>query len=460
MADALTLQGVSKRFGTTVALDGIDLAVAAGTLHVLLGENGAGKSTALHLVYALQRPDRGTMSLRGKAYRPADPREAKRRGVGMVHQHFTSVAGLTAWENVALAAGWPVDGARERATSELGNAGLRVDSTTLAGSLTVGDRSRLELAKEMASQPSLLLLDEPTGTLDPADSDRLFATLRRFVTGGGTAVLITHKLDEALAHADAITVLRGGRVTGSWTQARGGQGPSRDELITAMLGTGEVPGRRSHSPRAPGAIVAHGRGIDLRAGEVVGIAGIEGNGQRELLRELAFGPEFGGVAFIPEDRTLEGTIPDFTLTENVALQDVAVASPRWLDWKQLRDRTLSILDRSRVVAPGPEAPISALSGGNQQKIVVGRALATSPRIIVAENPGRGLDVAAAEEIFSQLRAAARGGAAVLFHSTDLDEVVDHADRVVVMAAGELRFPATDAGRAEIGRLMIAREPAP
>jgi ABC-type uncharacterized transport system ATPase subunit len=458
MADALALRGVAKHFGSTVALDGIDITVAAGTLHVLLGENGAGKSTALHLIYGLIRPDQGTMSLRGDVYRPVDAREAKRRGVGMVHQHFTSVAGLTAWENVALAAGWPVSGARQRAAAELEKVGVRVEPDASAGSLSVGDRSRLELVKEMASQPSLLLLDEPTGTLDPADSERLFATLRTFVENGGTAVLITHKLDEALAHADAITVLRQGRVTGSWSGASGPQGPAREELLDAMLGSRMAAAAAVPPTRQAGEIVARLRGIDLGAGEVVGIAGIEGNGQRALLRDLAFGPDVVGVAFIPEDRTIEGTIPAFSLTENVALQDVT-ASPRWLDWTRLRERTLGILERSRVVAPGPDVPIAALSGGNQQKIVVGRALSGSPRIIVAENPGRGLDVAAAEEIFAQLRAAAMAGAAVLFHSTDLDEVIDHADRVVVMAGGELRIPPAGAGREEIGRLMIVRAPA-
>jgi ABC-type uncharacterized transport system ATPase subunit len=460
MADALRLQGLSKRFGATVALDGVDIVVAAGTLHVLLGENGAGKSTALHLIYGLMRPDQGTISLHGEAYRPTDPREAKRRGVGMVHQHFTSVAGLTARENVALAAGWKVSGARQRAVAELERTGVRVDPDALAGSLSVGDRSRLELIKEMASQPSLLLLDEPTGTLDPADSERLFATLRKFIENGGTAVLITHKLDEALAHADAITVLRQGRVTGSWTGSSRQQGPTREELLDAMLGSRVAADSSVPTKRQAGEIVAHVRGIDLRAGEVVGIAGIEGNGQRELLRGVAFGRDSAGVVFIPEDRTLEGTIPDFSLTENVALQDVAVSLPRWLNWKELRGRALGIIERSRVVAPGPDAPISALSGGNQQKIVVGRALFGSPRIIVAENPGRGLDVAAAKEVFAQLRTAAASGAAVLFHSTDLDEVVDHADRVVVLAAGELRIPSAGAGREEIGRLMIAQAPAP
>jgi ABC-type uncharacterized transport system ATPase subunit len=460
MTAALECRGIAKSFGGTVALEGVDLLIERGTLHALLGENGAGKSTALHLVYGLHRPDRGTMLLDGEAYRPASARDAKGRGVGMVHQHFTSVAGLTVWENVALAAGWTVNGALLRAAEHIEKMGLRVDPNAIAGTLSVGDRSRLELAKETASQPTLLLLDEPTGTLDPDDSARLFATLRKFVADGGTAILITHKLDEALAHADAITVLRAGRVTGHWRERSAGRGPTREELIQAMLGQGTTPAPASAPPRTVGPIVAQLRGVELRAGEVVGIAGIEGNGQRELLRGLVFGPDAKGIAFIPEDRTHEGTIPDFSLTENVALQDVATGSARWLDWPGIRERTQGIIDRSRVVASGPDTPISALSGGNQQKVVVGRALAGSPRILVAENPGRGLDVLAADEVFAQLRAAAASGAAVLFHSTDLDEVIEHADRVVVISAGELRIPGRDAGREEIGRLMISRATAP
>jgi ABC-type uncharacterized transport system ATPase subunit len=455
MTAALELRGITKAFGGTVALDGLDLLVEQGRLHILLGENGAGKSTALHLIYGLQRPDQGSMALQGERYRPADPREAKRRGVGMVHQHFTSVAGLSVWENIVLAAGWSHRGARARAVEQLQKNGLKVDPDRPAGAISVGDRSRLELAKEVASQPSLLLLDEPTGTLDPADSGRLFATLRQFVADGGTAVLITHKLDEALAHGDAITVLRQGRVTASWGQGPERGGPTRDALLQAMLGSRDGPGPRLLAPRTPGEIVARLRGIDLRAGEVVGIAGIQGNGQRELLRDLAFGTDARGIAFIPEDRTIEGAIPEFTLIENVALQDVGVTRTKWLDWNGLRDRTVSIIERSRVVAAGPDAPMASLSGGNQQKIVVGRALAGSPRIIVAENPGRGLDIAAAEEVFFQLRAAAASGVAVLFHSTDLDEVIDHADRVVVMAGGDIHVPRPGAGRDEIGHLMVS-----
>ena len=434
MSEALRLEGIRKRFGATVALDGVDLVVRPGSVHALLGENGAGKSTLMQVAVGLLRPDAGAVTTAGR--------------LGMVHQHFTSVAALTVWENLALPAGWPMREARERARAQLAARGVALDVDLQAGALSVGLRQQLEIQKALASEPQVLILDEPTGVLTPPEVEDLFRVVKGFTSAGGAVVLITHKLDEAIEHADTITVLRRGQVTARWGINPGSPSPGRPDLIQAMLGTGDPGAGRQLERTTPGEIVAAVRGIELRRGEVVGIAGVEGNGQRELLRSVAT------QAFIPEDRTTEGLIPEFDLTENLAL--VPADGTRLIDWSDHRRRTAQAITTFGIKAPGPDARAETLSGGNQQKVVVARALQGAPRIVVAENPARGLDVAAAEEIFTRLRRAAADGAAVIFHSPDLDEVLTWADRVVVMTAGEVLHPPQGADRTTIGTLMVAR----
>lgn len=443
MTIALRLAGISRSFGTVQALKGVDLTVCAGTIHALLGENGAGKSTLFRVVAGLTPSEAGTMEVGGSAYLPRDASDARDRGIAMVHQHFTSIGALTVWENIALAARWPIPGARARAATLLAGRGVALDVDARAESLSVGLRLQLELQKAFAIGPRILLLDEPTGVLTPSEIAPLFATLKRFTAEGGTVVLVTHKLDEALGHADAITVLRRGSVTFERTGAA-----TRAELLEGMLGgqLAETVGEKTE--KAPGAVVASSRGLELRSGEIVGVAGVEGNGQRELLRS------FGATAYIPEDRSTEGSIPEFTLTENLALRPADEGAG--ISWHRLREETTAAIEQYRIVATGPDAAMESLSGGNQQKLVVARALQGGPWLIVAENPARGLDVGAARDIFSRLRAAADGGAAVLFYSTDLDEVIAWGDRVVVMAGGELVVPPPGADRNRIGALMVRR----
>lgn len=434
MSAALRLEGIRKRFGATVALDGVDLVVRPGSVHALLGENGAGKSTLMQVAVGLLRPDTGTITSGGR--------------MGMVHQHFTSVAALTVWENLALPTDWPMRVARDRAAALLSAHGVALDLDARAGELSVGLRQRLEIQKALASDPRALILDEPTGVLTPPEVEELFRVVKEFTAAGGAVVLITHKLDEAIAHADAITVLRRGRVTATWGTDAPGARPVRADLIRAMLGTSDPGTGRSIASSAPGEVVATVRGIALRRGEVVGIAGVEGNGQRELLRSIPT------LAFIPEDRTTEGLIADFDLTENLAL--VPADRGGVIDWRALRTRTERAIAAYGIKAEGPDALAGTLSGGNQQKIVVARALQGRSPVVVAENPARGLDVAAAEEIFARLRRAAAEGAAVIFHSPDLDEVLTWADRVLVMAAGEVLVPPAGADRDAIGTLMVSR----
>ncbi|HJR51426.1 MAG TPA: ATP-binding cassette domain-containing protein, partial [Gemmatimonadales bacterium] len=348
--------------------------------------------------------------------------------------------------------------------------------------LSVALRQRLEIVKALAADARILLLDEPTAVLAPAEVGDLLAVIRRFTARGGSAVLITHKLDEAIAAADRVTVLRRGQVvlTGLIT------GTTATELAGAMIGEG-VSDERIETPspdarEAAGPLVRleavdvgrdGGLGIALRGasltvsgGEIVGVAGVEGNGQRELLRAIAgrIHPLRGlrrvtePIGFVPEDRTTEGLIPAMTLTENIVLG--SSASEPWIhghtvDWRAAEARTAALLKELAVVAPGPWVPAASLSGGNQQRVVVGRELSKRPSVVVAENPTRGLDIRAAATIHAWLRRAAAEGAAVVFHSSDLDEVLDLATRVVVARRGTLVEAAPGATRDDLGALMLA-----
>jgi general nucleoside transport system ATP-binding protein len=484
-APALELHGIVKRFGPVQALRGADFTLAAGEVHALLGENGAGKSTLMHVAYGLIRPDAGAIAVRGRNVVPRSPRDARRLGIGMVHQHFTSIPALSVAENIALTAGWSVrpKTLRQRVLTLMDRVGLPLDPDARAGALTVASKQRLEILKALATDATILLLDEPTAVLAPSEADELLRIVREFTRGGGSAVLITHKLDEALRGADTVTALRAGRVTLTGAAAT----QTRDSLTRAMIGESEMPpsGHRQLRGTETHVLVRcemldlsreDGRGLALRgvslaivAGEVVGVAAVEGNGQRELLRAIAglARPLRGRleaaapVAFIPEDRSTEGLIGELGLTENVVLglgrTAAWVRGPR-LDWGAARDRTSALIRQFDIRAPGPETPAAALSGGNQQKVVIARALELLPRVIAAENPTRGLDIQAAGEVWRRLGAAAVDGAAVIVYSSDLDELLERADRLIVLAGGNITPTPHGAGRAEVGAMMLGAQP--
>jgi simple sugar transport system ATP-binding protein len=416
------------------------------------------------------------------------PRAARRLGIGLVRQHPSAIPALTVAENVALAAGWrPVPRKIERRVAELGERlGLPVDPRARAGDLSVGLRQRIELLSALAplldrtDAAPILLLDEPTAILAPAEAAGLLALVRRLADGGAAVALITHKLDEALAAADRVTVLRRGATV--LTGSAAAQRPAA--LAAVMLGGAPPPDADASAadtaPRVAGPVLARalelqvereggglavrGVSLELHAGEIVGIAAVEGNGQRELLRAVAgvLRPVSGvldvaaPVAFIPEDRTTEGLIGELSLTENVVL---APRDAPWLrggriDWRAAEQETAELIARRGIRAAGPRARAATLSGGNQQKLLLGRALAQRPRVLVAENPARGLDVGAAAEIHTRLRRAAAEGAAVLLHAGDLDDVLAIADRLLVMSRGRLLTPPSGADRQAIGALML------
>jgi simple sugar transport system ATP-binding protein len=479
----LNLEKISKSFDSVRALSSVDLVVRAGEVHAVLGENGAGKSTLMHIADGLLRPDGGTISVQGMPVRFRSARDARHHGIGMVHQHSTAVPALSVMENIALAAGWPVapTGLRHRVADLTSRLSLPLDPAVAASRLTVALKQRLEIVKALAGGARVLLLDEPTAVLAPAEAAELLRMARLFAQAGGAVVLITHKLDEALGAADRITVLRRGAVALSAPREDVTAARLTEAMIGGAVTVAPRPAIRTDGPvliRCDGLDVAPESGTGLRqasftirGGELVVVAGVEGNGQRELLRAIAGlrRPLRGllevsrPMAFIPEDRTTEGLILALTLTENMVL-GVGRGAPwiagrrvRRVDWRAARQRTAELLREFGIQAAGSEATAGSLSGGNQQKLLVARALERRPRVLVAENPTRGLDVQAAADIHARLRAAAAVGAAVLVYSNDLDEVLELGVRVLVAAGGVIMEAPPGADRSVIGALMLSQE---
>ena len=455
----LELSGITKSFGPVHALRGADFALVPGEVHALLGENGAGKSTLLQIACGMVAPDAGRIRVRGRETLIRSPRAARALGIGMVHQHFTSIGGLTVAENVAISAGgfrlrgWPF--------GRVGVPGRLLEGlppNARVETLSVALRQRLEIGKALVTGARILLLDEPSAVLAPSEVEELLTLVREFVDGGGAAALITHKLREVFVAADRVTVLRQGAVTFSGAVT----GQTEDTLARAMIGEAVERSATATSPTTPGSsesppIVSHFGGIALRAGDLVGVAAVEGNGQRELLRGIALGDRTGSMALVPEDRTTEGLIPELSITENMMLG--LDGDPRWargrrLDWTRARSRTAELIEAFRIRADGPDAAVRTLSGGNQQKVVLARALERRPAILVAENPTRGLDIRATTFVHQQLRDAANSGVLVLIYSTDLDEVLDLGRRVLVVHAGQVAEAPRGADRRVVGGMML------
>jgi len=475
----LELRAISKRFGSVHALRGADFVLQAGQVHALLGENGAGKSTLMEIAYGMIPADSGEIRVSGETVMVRSPRDSRAHGIGMVHQHFTSVPALTVAENIQLASGRA--GTRASGPSRVLDVLWQgLDPGARVEGLSVSLKQRLEIVKALSTGARILLLDEPTAVLAPPEVAELLRIVRAFADEGGAVVLITHKLDEVFACASQVTVLRHGRVTFDGVL----EGQTETTLAAAMIGTARVPTSRAPVRADPigapevirlsGVTIPpfEGRGagvrggaLVVRAGEIVGVAAIEGNGQRELMLGVAglLRPTAGEllvrgrVALVPEDRTTEGLIPELTLTENVALAlgaDAAWVHGPWLDWAAAGRRTAELLPAFDVLAPGPDTPAGMLSGGNQQKLILARALEGHPDALVVENPTRGLDIRATAAIHDRLRDAATKGLAVLVYSSDLDEVLELGDRIVVMARGELREMPAGASREEVGAAML------
>ncbi|MEO7103952.1 MAG: ABC transporter ATP-binding protein [Gemmatimonadaceae bacterium] len=476
---ALELASISKSFGRSVALRSASLSARRGTVHAILGENGAGKTTLMRIAFGMLQPDAGTIRVNGETRSFASPSAAIANGIAMVHQHFTLVSAMTVTENVAL-------GGRglfhpRQARSELlalaKRTGFAIDPDARVENLPAGAQQRVEILKALSHGPRVLILDEPTAILTPAEAEDLLNRARELVNDGGTAILITHKLRDALKFADDITVLRRGVTV--WT-GRAAE-TTEDALVSAMLGGERVPAESirnetSHqSPVSDGEVVISlhdvsvrdalnverlkAVSLEVRGGEIVGVAAVEGNGQHELLRILAGRIDATSgvvtlpptVGFIPEDRQRDALIPDLSLRDNVALAG-AGARRGVMDWIAIGDRTRSLIGTYDVRARDENVHASTLSGGNQQKLVVGREIEWAHVALVAENPSRGLDIRASAAVRGRIIEARDSGAAVVIYSSDLDEIVSLADRVVVVYAGNVCECGND--YESIGRAML------
>jgi simple sugar transport system ATP-binding protein len=466
VAPALELLGIEKRFGETRALAGANMRVGVGSLHMLLGENGAGKTTALNVAAGLVPSDAGTILLRGIPVRWRGPSEARQAGVRAVHQHFSLVPEMTVAENVALAwqEAWTAFAPRACADAVLQVAdavGLVIDPNAVVGDLPVVAQQRVEIIKALAPGASLLILDEPTAVLSPTEAADLFAWLRKYVARGHTAVVITHRIREALQFGDALTVLRAGRTTFAASHGE----VSEAVVLEAILGDRPVPVSRDQCvhpdalddrrivARIASASVVDSHGVprlvdatlEIRAGEIVGVAGVEGSGVAELLRLLAarLAQQHGTVelpediGFVPEDRLRDALIGDFSIAENFALRQLGFRRGV-MDWRAVEQSTATAIAAFDVRGTGTRQSARSLSGGNQQRLVLAREISGSPPLIVAENPARGLDVRATAAVFDRLCEARNAGTAVVVHSSDIDDLVAVADRMVVCFGGRLR----------------------
>jgi general nucleoside transport system ATP-binding protein len=463
---------VRRRFGAVQAVDGVDLQLHSGEIHALVGENGAGKSTLAAIAYGAVTPDEGTIDALGT--------------VGLVHQHFKLIERLRVWENVLLnrepRRGWTIDvpAARARVRALAATYGLEVDPDARVETLPVGIKQRVELLRELDREPAVLLLDEPTAALAPGEIASFFTTVRALAARGTAILVVTHKLAEVIQYSDRVTVMRAGRVVARVETAQ----TDAESIARAMVG-GEVPAlaARAATTTAPllearalsagdAASALRDASFEVRAGEIVGIAGIEGNGQSALADAIAgVAPYAGelrfegeplradegpagrlarGIRVIPQDRLREALVLDWNVRDNVVL-----GRQRTLAIKQYADAARTVIERFDVRPPDQEAIVGMLSGGNQQKVVVGRALTSDPRLVVAYQPTRGIDIGAAALVQSRLIEARNAGVGVLLISFELDEIFALADRVLVIAGGRFvgQFARAAIDRGRIGALM-------
>ena len=512
---AVWMQHINKRFGAVHANRDVNLRVAAGTVHGIVGENGAGKSTLMSILYGFYQPDSGQIEVQGQPAHITDSAQAIALGIGMVHQHFMLADTFSALDNVMLGAepDWRLNQARAQVRARLHtlmhDTGLRVDLDTLVADLPVGERQRLEILKALFRGARILILDEPTAVLTPQETEALFVTLRQLRDKGTTILLITHKLKEIMALCDAVTVMRGGAVVLDCAVAD----TSIDGLAEAMVGRRVQLGRQAHlrtddgaAPATSGAVLLQASGLcwtdalgvprladvslALHAGEIVGIAGVSGNGQSELLDVLSglltpaqgeltvgsqrFSPQHWlstrqaralRIAHVPEDRHRRGMVLGFDAWETAVLGYQAgrrYSIAGWMRQRAMRDDCAAMMERYDVRPRNATLRSSNFSGGNQQKLVLAREAAPQPQVLLVGQPTRGVDIGAIEFIHGRLRAMRDAGGAVLVVSSELDEILALADRVIVMNAGRIagELPIAACSESALGRLMGGADSGP
>ncbi len=475
-APAVELRNISKGFPGVIANRDISMSVERGTIHAIVGENGAGKSTLMKTLYGLHRPDSGTVAVHGQVVDFRSPSDAIEAGIGMVHQHFMLADNLTVLENIILGAEPAKAGvinAREagRKIAELAKSlGVEIDVNSPVAELGVGQRQRVEILKVLYRGAKTLILDEPTAVLVPQEVDELFDNLRRLVAAGTTVLFISHKLDEVLAVSNRITVIRQGTTVGTVTPAE----VTRRQLAEMMVGSDlPQPAPRTTQVREQVRLevknltvarvgqrdLVHDVSLAVRSGEILGVAGVEGNGQFELCSAL-LGREHStgtvaidgndvsrasvrermnaGLAYVPFDRQREGLMLTSSLWENNLLgQEEKFTKFGFVNVGAARAACRTVIKRFGVLTPSEEVPAFALSGGNQQKLVVGRTMSMNPAVLLAAHPTRGIDVGAQAAVWEEVRQARDAGLAVLLVSADLDELLGLSDRVIVMFEGAI-----------------------
>jgi ABC-type uncharacterized transport system ATPase subunit len=504
----LELRGITKRFGSLVANDHIDLVIQSGEIRALLGENGAGKTTLMNVLYGLMQPDEGEILLDDKPVAIHSPRDAIRAKIGMVHQHFMLVPVFTVAENVTLGSepvrkgplGLPSFGLLDRRTARRDvltlseRFGLRVDPDAPVEELPVGVQQRVEIIKALLRDARVLVLDEPTAVLTPGETEDLFRIMRELREGGRSIIFISHKLKEVQAIADTITVIRRGKVVGERPPTT-----TTTELASLMVGR-SVQLRVSKEPAKPGDVVldvqdlsvegergersVRGVSFQVRAGEILGVAGVQGNGQTELCEALmGLRPATGsvlldgtdlshaptrarlhaGIGYVPEDRSEDGLVADFSVADNLILDvydQPPYASGLALNLDAIRESAIRRVEEYDVRTQSVLTPAGTLSGGNQQKVVVAREMSRDVKLLVVSQPTRGLDVGSIEFVHKRLVAQRDAGAAVLIVSSELDEIYALADRIAVMYEGQIvAFCPPTISEQELGLLMAGSAPA-
>ena len=484
----LQLSGITKSYPGVVANSGISLAVQPGEIHAVLGENGAGKSTLMKIIYGSVKPDAGNVTMDGKPVTVRNPHEARALGISMVFQHFNLFDTITVAENVWL--GLDKAQSLEQVTASIvakaTEYGLDIDPSRPVHTLSVGEMQRVEIIRALLTSPQLLILDEPTSVLTPQAVEKLFVVLKKLASEGCSILYISHKLHEIRELCNACTVLRGGKVTGVCNP----QQESNASLSRLMIGA--EPPALEHHERTAGEMVLRvqnlkleredqfsvdldGISLEVRAGEVVGVAGVSGNGQRELLYALSgedrraeaamiqvfdknvgrFGPAHRrhlGVHFVPEERLGRGAVPTLGLAHNLMLTRTdSVNKSGWIRVKALEQQALDIIRRFNVKAGGPNAAARSLSGGNLQKFIVGREIDANPKLLIVSQPTWGVDVGAAAQIRGEILALRDAGCAVLVVSEELDELFEVCDRLHVIAKGRLS-PSIDRARATVPQI--------
>jgi len=495
----LQLKGIGKTFPGCIANDDIDLEIAPGEIHALLGENGAGKSTLVKIIYGVLRPDQGTLCWRGDEMTIDNPASARSLGIGMVFQHFSLFESMTTLENVALALPpQDLDELRGRLETTAQDYGLTLHPDRHVYDLSMGERQRIEIVRCLLQNPSLLILDEPTSVLTPQETEVLFATLRQLASEGRSILYISHKLEEVRSLCDRATILRGGKRVDDCNPAE----ETAQSLAEKMIGR-RVESAKGHSAAATSEVrlnvtdlsvrsdEPHGTDISdvsfsVHAGEILGIAGIAGNGQTELMNALSGetgAPQAGtieiletdasrlgpmarrqlGAVFVPEERVGQAAVSDLTLVQNSFLTSafrMGFVSRGIIDWPGVGQYTEEILDKFDVKATGTDALASSLSGGNLQKFIVGREILQDPQLLVVSQPTWGVDAGAAAAIHEKIQQMISAGAGALVISQDLDEIFALSDRIAVISQGRLSAPRPtgEVTTEEVGLLMGASRP--